>query len=234
MTGRRRCARWKINKELKVKLQGAENCADCTVGDISFLGCNLALQMKLPKDEFVKLTIVLSDVSAINIEAWVAWHKTIGSVNIHGVCFNKIKDGDKETIYKFMRSNFPRLVNNQWWKDTIPEGGETMEEEKFQDRRIFDRFNATFPVKFINLRENKESQASIEDVSAKGIGISANEQLHPRTALEMWLEIPDKGEPLYTRGEVVWSKMVDTNKYKVGVNLEKADLMGLSRVLRAI
>jgi len=234
MTGRRRCTRWVINKELKIKVEGAQDYADCQVHDISFTGCNLSTQLKLPKDEFLKLTVVLSSASDITIEAWVAWQKVVDGFNNYGLYFNKIKDGDKEAIYKYIRQNFPRLLNNQWWKDIKREGGEIMEEEKFQDRRIFDRFIAKFPVKFINLRENKESEASIDDVSAKGICITANEQLHPRTALEMWLEIPDKGEPLYTRGEVVWSRRVESDKFKVGVNLEKADLMGLSRVLRAI
>jgi len=234
MTGRRRYTRWMINKELKMKVEGAQDYTVCHVHDISFTGCNLSTQLRLPKDEFLKLTIVLSDVSAITIEAWVAWQKAAGESNNYGIYFNKIKDGDKEAIYKYIRQDFPRLLNNQWWKDIKREGGEIMEEEKFQDRRIFDRFTAKFPVKFINLRENKESEASIDDVSAKGIGITSNEQLSPRTALEMWLEIPDKGEPLYTRGEVVWSRRVESDKFKVGVNLEKADLMGLSRVLRAI
>jgi hypothetical protein len=48
----------------------------------------------------------------------------------------------------------------------------------------------------------------------------------------MWLNIPDRGEPLYTRGRVVWSKMWEPNKYRLGINLEKADLMGMARILR--
>ena len=234
MTGRRRYTRWMINKELKIKLESSQDYALCRVHDISFTGCNLSTHLSLPQDEFLKLTIVLSDVSAITIEAWVAWQKSVDGFNNYGIYFNKIKDSDKEAIYKYIRQNFPRLLNNQWWKDIKIEGGEMMEEEKFQDRRVFDRFVAKFPVKFINLRENKESEASIDDVSAKGLSITANEALHPRTALEMWLEIPDKGEPLYTRGEVVWSRRLDSDKFRVGINLEKADLMGLSRVLRSI
>jgi hypothetical protein len=49
----------------------------------------------------------------------------------------------------------------------------------------------------------------------------------------MWLKVPDKGEPLYLRGEVVWSRLEEADKYHCGVNLEKADLMGISRVLRS-
>lgn len=101
-----------------------------------------------------------------------------------------------------------------------------------EDKRVFARFDADFPLRFLNLKENSEGRAQIKDISAKGIGFLAHEEVKFRTPLEMWLEIPDKCEPLYTRGEVIWSKMVAPNEYRVGVNLERADLMGMSRALR--
>ena len=101
-----------------------------------------------------------------------------------------------------------------------------------EDRRIFERFASRIGLRYLDLNSNQEGKAQANDISAKGIGMEASEELVPHTPLEMWLEIQDKGEPLYTRGEVVWSRMVEPNKYRVGVNLEKADLMGLSRVLR--
>ncbi len=104
--------------------------------------------------------------------------------------------------------------------------------QSFEDQRIFARFSARLPLRFLDTDSNMEGGAETYDVSAKGLGLVINEQLKPHTSLEMWLHIPDKGEPLYTRGEVVWSRMVESNKYQIGVNLEKADLMGLSRVLR--
>lgn len=230
---RRRFVRWRINKNLKVKLEGAQNCANCVVNDISLTGCKISLGFRLQKDTFLKLTIVLSDESDITIEAWVAWGKTIDCLNCYGIYFSKIKDGDKEKIYQFIRCNFPHLLTSQLWHGLREEGGEKME-NKFEDRRIFDRFSAKFPVKLINLWENSEQEGMADDVSAKGIGFSVREELKPKTPLEMWLNIPDRGEPLYTRGEVVWSTMVEPNNFKVGVNLEKADLMGLSRVLRVV
>lgn len=232
MTELRRFVRWKISKGLKMKLEGAETCANCTVNDISFGGCSVSSQLKLPLDTYAKLTIVLSDDSAINIEAWVAWHRTTAGFNSYGVYFSRISDADKETLYQFIRQNYPKLMYNQWWQGIKTEGGEIMQEQNFEDHRIFDRFVAKFPLKLINLRENKECEAQVEDISAKGVGFTVKEKLQPRTPLEMWLKIPDRGEPLYTRGEVVWSMMVEPDKYRVGVNLEKADLMGLSRVLR--
>jgi len=103
-----------------------------------------------------------------------------------------------------------------------------------EDNRIFERFSARFPLRFIDLRDNREGIAEVRDVSAKGVGMVTEEQLLPNTALEMWLQIPDKGEPLYARGQVVWSKPQGINAYRTGINLERADMMGLSRVLRVM
>jgi hypothetical protein len=80
---------------------------------------------------------------------------------------------------------------------------------------------------------NREGQAGVQDISAKGIGFISKEDFRVNSPLEMWIDIPDGCEPLYARGEVVWSKMLAPNVYRVGVNLERADLMGVSRVLRA-
>jgi hypothetical protein len=89
------------------------------------------------------------------------------------------------------------------------------------------------PVRFLNLHEGTEGQAHTHDVSAKGLGLSTKEELKPRTRLEMWLQVPDSKDPIYTRGEVVWLRPASDNGYRVGIDLEKADLVGLSRILRS-
>lgn len=103
-----------------------------------------------------------------------------------------------------------------------------------EDRRVFARFKAEFPLRLIDLKENKESRASLQDICAKGICLITDMELASHTPLEMWLQIPDKGEPLYTRGKVIWSEKVGEDKCRAGVCLEKADLMALSRVMRVI
>jgi hypothetical protein len=109
-----------------------------------------------------------------------------------------------------------------------------MQNAESDDRRVFARFPVQLSMKFIDLISNKEVQAQAQDISAKGIGFMAGEQLQPLTPVEMWLQVPDKGAPLYTRGEVVWSEMVGSNQFRTGINLERADLMGISRILRSI
>lgn len=227
---RRIIPRWQIDRQVKVMLEGALTHADCTVCDLSFKGAKISLAQKLEKDTFLKLSLCLSPDCTLAIEVWVVWHRTIEGLNIYGIYFSKIKDADKEKIYQFIRRDYPKQVYKQWWQSvSATKGGEKME-----DRRIFERLAVKLKLKFINLRENREGDAQTQEISAKGLGVITNQQLLPQTPLEMWLEIPDHGQPLYTRGEVAWSKLIQPNEYRVGVNLERADLMGLSRITRML
>jgi len=175
------------------------------------------------------LSIILSDEFSLDIEAWVVWHKSIDGINVYGLYFTKINEEDKEKIYKFVYKSLPEEVGKIGRQETVIKKGD----EKMQDRRIFARFPVRLPLRFIDVGGNKEGEAETQDISAKGIGLVTNAELSPRTPLKMWLQLPDRGEPLYTRGEVVWSRALEPNKYQVGVELEKADLMGMARVLRA-
>ena len=60
------------------------------------------------------------------------------------------------------------------------------------------------------------------------------EEVSADTSLEIWLELPDNREPFYTTGHIVWSQMVKPKKYMAGVKLDNIDLMGMSRILRAV
>lgn len=228
MHDRRAIKRWKISWQAKIKLEGAMAFIDCSIIDLSFKGFQAALAPKLPTDAFLKLSLILaSDCAVKEIEVWVAWHRKIQSLNLYGFYFSRIKDEDKEKIYRFMRGHFSGLFHSQWWQDT--KGGEEM-----KDRRIFERLKVRLPLKLFNLNENREVQAVTEDVSAKGVGCITGQELRPGTPLEMWLQLPDKGEPIYIRGAVAWSQPKDTSNYRAGINLEKAHFMQLAGVLRAI
>lgn len=101
-----------------------------------------------------------------------------------------------------------------------------------EDRRIFERIDARFPVRFLDPSSGREGRADTVDISANGVGFVTPEALSVNTPLEMWLDIPDQNEPLYARGEVVWSRpYTASGKMRFGVQLEKAQLMGLARAL---
>jgi hypothetical protein len=107
-----------------------------------------------------------------------------------------------------------------------------MSDAEFLDRRIFERLPVSMPMRFLEEDSSRECVAETQDISAKGIGFTTTAQLIPHSSLEMWLHMPDKKAPLYTRGNVVWSVPQSKDTYRVGVNLEKADLMGMSRAIR--
>lgn len=235
----RQAIRWRANWQAKIRLEAAgfditkditKDFTNCLIYDITLRGLRVCLPQKIEVDAYVKLSLVLSeDCRLDNLEAWVVWNKAIDGNNAYGLYFTKISDPCKEKLYRFIRENFFEQINKQWWKDIDKEkGGEDME-----DRRIFERIEKRLPLNFLNLNSGTEGQAQTRDLSAKGIRLVVDQQLEPKTPLEMWLKIPDKGEPLYLRGEVVWSRLQGANEYHSGINLEKADLMGISRIFRS-
>lgn len=229
MPERRNLGRWQINQQAKVKLEGAEAFAECCINDVNFKGLKLSLSQRLTPDKFLKVQMMLSEDFILEIEAWVVWHRRVMETNVYGLYFSRIKDSDKEKIYQFVRQNFPQEINKQWWG-----GGESMATKaEFEDRRIFERFPVSVPMKFLDAHANKEGEAETKDISAKGIGFLTGEPLKAQTSLEMWLEVREDSEPFYARGEVVWSQPAGEDRYRVGVNLEKADLMGLASVMRS-
>jgi hypothetical protein len=158
----------------------------------------------------------------------MAWCKRKDPFNLYGFYFSGIKDTDKEKIYRFIRAYFPELLYSRQQQEAAKEGG-----ERAQDHRVFERFKAQLPLRLINLSEGKEGRAVTEDISAKGLRFLTAAAIKPGASLEMWLQVPDKGEPVYIRGEAVWSKPQGLSGYLTGINLERANLMALSRVLRA-
>ena len=102
-----------------------------------------------------------------------------------------------------------------------------------KDRREFERFVVRLTVKFINLENGNKEKGITHDISAKGLGMVANEQVDKNIPLEMWLEIPEpRQEPIHVKGEVAWSQMVDRNTWRVGINFDQVNFLGVSRILR--
>lgn len=95
MSERRSCIRWQIDRQAQVKLEAAPSSVACIIHDINFKGARISLKEELPLDKSLKLNIDLSrEFSSFELEAWVAWHKTIDGYNLYGLYFTKIKDLD--------------------------------------------------------------------------------------------------------------------------------------------
>lgn len=102
-----------------------------------------------------------------------------------------------------------------------------------EERRVFERFAVTLPANLIDLDTAKESAVEACDVSAKGVGVVGKDCLRTGDRLELWLNIDDGREAFYTKGCVAWSMQQEPGKYRSGILLDKAELMGMSRIFRS-
>jgi hypothetical protein len=231
---KRNNARWVLAKKARIKMAHEETYTDCLIRDISLKGLSVVMPERLCRDEYAKVSIMLSDDLTLEVEVWVVWHKAVEGSALCGLYFSKIRDMDKEKIYQFVQKNYPQEVVGKWWDIDPAERTEVMSEHvAIEDRRVFNRFPVAVPVDVLDVNTGEESKAYAMDISAKGVGLVLDEEkLSCPREVEMWLHIPDKGEPLYNRGSVAWTNVLENGKQRVGICLEKADLMGLSRVLR--
>jgi hypothetical protein len=101
-----------------------------------------------------------------------------------------------------------------------------------EDGRIFERVPAKLTLRYQNLRSKEWGLAQTRDISAKGIGLLLKSSLPANTPLELWVPVPDRGESVYSRGKVVWSKTIWYSKYRAGIKLDRPDLVGLLPILR--
>ncbi|MFA6358369.1 MAG: PilZ domain-containing protein [Candidatus Omnitrophota bacterium] len=245
MGQRRRLARWQMNQAAILKLEKAPSQAEvawplmaratkeilCQIRDINCVGARITLNTKLPEDVALNISLRISENCTIAAEIWIAWHKVVNGVNHYGFCFNKIADADKEKIYRFIDMFYPNEPQHELLLGAVgdenEEGGDDL-----NDHRVFERFRKQFSARFMGLN-GKEGEAQTFDVSAKGLGLSTTDELETKTSLEIWLDVPGSTDPVYTRGQVVWSRLSEVMGWQTGVELERADLMGISRLLRA-
>lgn len=229
MTEHRSGPRWRVNTHATVKIGESSKEVAATIIDINYRGAKVLMHQRLASDTLLRLQVTLSEEIFLDLEVWIAWQKNYEHQHIYGLYFSKVKEEDKEKIYSFFSSHFPGQLKRQLWPEQEPK-----KEEEMDDRRIFERFPARFSMNVLCDGEMWERKATTCDVSAKGIGFVTERSLLLKTPVEMWLSLPDSQEPLYTRGTVVWSRPLDNETCSAGVELEKADLMGISRVLRMI
>jgi hypothetical protein len=109
-----------------------------------------------------------------------------------------------------------------------------MDESGFKERREFSRFSLKVLLRYLNFDLLQEANAQTYDISNKGICLITRDSLPIDTCLDIWLEMPDNGDKIYVKGRVIWSSMIENNKYRVGIDLEDAELNPISLVLKSI
>ncbi len=101
-----------------------------------------------------------------------------------------------------------------------------------QDKRLFDRFMARFPVKFRDSRQEFGTNVFLQDLSASGARITSQKSLFLNDTVNLLVQLPDGKDPFPLSGQVVWSKREDDKNWDAGIRFHKLSLMGLQRIFR--
>lgn len=103
---------------------------------------------------------------------------------------------------------------------------------QFADKRLFCRFGMSCAgVRFKDLKIGERGKGACSDIGGGGLGAEFPLELKQKTPLELWIDLPDKMEPLHILGKVVWSKP-SGNSWRSGISFDRPKLLSLGRVMR--
>ena len=106
--------------------------------------------------------------------------------------------------------------------------------EEEVDNRLFERFQARFPAKFKDARDDFGSVLNLRDASAFGMRLATKEKLYLNDIVTIEIRLPDGHAPMVLKGEVVWSKSTTPASWEAGIKLNKIDLVHMSRLYRYV
>ncbi len=100
------------------------------------------------------------------------------------------------------------------------------------ERRIFDRFQARFPLKFKDSRADFGQEVFLRDASASGAHIVAHQRMFFNDRVSLEVELPDNNQPMALNGRVVWTKPASGNLWDIGLQFDNINFMRLQRLFK--
>ena len=104
--------------------------------------------------------------------------------------------------------------------------------ERSEERRIYERFSARFPVKFKDEREDYGTDVFLRDASAQGMRILTKERFFLDDQLALEVELPDGGEPMVLSGRVVWVKFLNLSLWDLGIQFHEVNFLRMQRLFK--
>jgi len=101
-----------------------------------------------------------------------------------------------------------------------------------EDKRLFERFSARFPVKFRHARNDYGTDVFLRDASAQGARILSKTKMFLNDSISLVVKLADGIHPLTLNGRVVWIKKAENEVWDVGVEFHKIDLMRTQRLYK--
>ncbi len=102
------------------------------------------------------------------------------------------------------------------------------------DRRLFERFSARFPVKFEYESGDFGSSVFMRDASAGGVKFTSRQKMYLHDGVALEVKLPDAVKPLRLNGRVVWAKTIGPDLWDIGIEFHKVDFMKMHRVYKYV
>jgi len=116
MDERRQLPRWKVNKEVKVWMQGNQDSTSCMIEDLHLKGMCVSFKNRLPQEESVKMSFGIEENSdPIKVEAQVPWSKEDQGRYFYGLSFSRINESDKDRLSQYIITNCYEQFRSKWW-----------------------------------------------------------------------------------------------------------------------
>ncbi len=109
---------------------------------------------------------------------------------------------------------------------------EDQEQSGKQNRRMFERFSAKFPVRFKDSSVDYGGDVFLRDFSASGVRLHTKERFFIDDRLSLEVELPDGKDPLALNGRVCWSKPQAVSLWDVGMEFHQVKLFQLNRLVK--
>jgi len=102
------------------------------------------------------------------------------------------------------------------------------------DKRLFERFDARFPVKYKHSRHDFGDDVFLRDASATGVKLASKTRLFLHDSVSLEVKLPDGKAPLTLNGRVVWSKNKAPQLWDIGMEFHRIHLMNTQRMFKYV
>ena len=105
-----------------------------------------------------------------------------------------------------------------------------MEPSLTKEKRLFERFEARFPAKLKDSREEFGEKVYLRNACAQGAQLALKDHVYVNDALTLEVQVPKANYPVTLRGKVVWAKRELSNYWDVGLKFHQVSFMQLSKI----
>ena len=101
-----------------------------------------------------------------------------------------------------------------------------------EDRRVYDRFTARFPVKIKDADDDFGTRIYMRDASASGSRLTSRDRFFINDSLSIEVKLPDGQDPLVLNGHVRWVRPGQGKVWDFGLEFHKIHFMKLQRLFK--